>query len=131
MSIYTLRKLAAAAAVALAGFGAAGATHAAPAKFSPPPKYKIKQAKTAALVCNPHKVLNILVVRNLNAKTFPKGAKIFYLAQKPGGGIVAQGWHTLKKALLPGARVGIRYGSWPLPRSRKASYCRTYIKYYE
>ena len=128
MKLASIRGVAFALAAAI-GLAASG-SHAAPGNQIPP-KLKVRVLKSDVLVCNPHAVRNYLIVRNHHAaKTFPKGGKIFYLAQRPGGGIVAKGWYTLKRALKPGHVVRIRYGSWPLPRSRKANYCRTYVKYY-
>lgn len=128
MKLASIRGVAFALAAAI-GAATASTGHAAPGNQIPP-KLKVRVLKSDVLVCNPHPTRNYLIVRNHHAaKTFPKGSKIFYLARSPRG-VVARGWYTLKRALKPGHVVRIRYGSWPLPRTRKANYCRTYIKYY-
>ncbi len=130
MTILRARSLVLALTAAI-GVATASTAPAAPAGWGPPPIFKIKKLKLDVLICTPHAVRNYLIVHNHHAaKTFPKGGKIFYIAQRAGGGIVAKGWYTLKRALKPGQRVRIRYGTWPLPRTRKASICRTYVKYW-
>ena len=120
------------AAVALAAVALAAT--ALPAGAKPgvpmgPSAMQHKKLKLAVFICNISRRPNVVVLRNHNLFTVPKGAKFFFVASNSTN-IVAQGWRTLGKTLNTNQSYAFKFSMQLVIQNGRPTGCRAYVRWY-